>query len=100
MVIEATSSTPQRIARVRQVVERWKARLVDVSGRNRLLNYRDLRAGTLDLTPTEDGGPSRRIIERLLSGSTVHLIDLFDEADQQLCWLSRKMGNFCGTTTP
>ena len=45
--------TSQRTEALERAAEQWKRQLVDVSGRNRLLNYRDLTAGTLDLTRNE-----------------------------------------------
>ena len=45
------SPSPERIGALQRAAERWKRQLLDVSGRNRLLNYRDLTTGTLDLTP-------------------------------------------------
>lgn len=62
-----------------RAAERWRRDLVDTSGRNRLRRYRDLRTGTLDLTPGQDGGASATALDRLLRGSSVHLSDLFPE---------------------
>lgn len=71
---------------VRRAAERWRKDLVDTSGRNRLRRFRDLRTGTLDLTPGRAENLDRRAVDRLLSGKTVALHDLFparpeDQAD-------------------
>ena len=42
---------PERMEAVRRAAGQWQAQLIDESGRNRLLNYSDLKVGTLDLTP-------------------------------------------------
>ena len=34
---------PERMEAVRRAAERWRDQLIDVSGRNRLLNYSDLK---------------------------------------------------------
>ena len=72
---------------VRRAAERWRKDLVDTSGRNRLRRFRDLRTGTLDLTPERAENLDRRALDRLLSGKTVGLYDLVpeqleDEEDQ------------------
>ena len=62
---------------VRRAAERWRKDLVDTSGRNRLRRFRDLRTGTLDLTPGRAENLDYRAVDRLLSGKTVALHDLF-----------------------
>jgi very-short-patch-repair endonuclease len=47
---EAVRDEPPRLAAVRRAVGSWTDQLVDRSARNALLFYRDLKAGTLDLT--------------------------------------------------
>src|SRR5712691_1144287 len=42
--------TKRRVELVQRAVKEWTAALVDLGGRNNLLRYRDLKAGTLDLT--------------------------------------------------
>ena len=69
--------TSQRTEALERAAEQWKRQLVDVSGRNRLLNYRDLTAGTLDLTPERAPGIDLRILESLLAGRTVQMRGLF-----------------------
>ncbi len=56
---------------------------MDVSGSNRLLNYRDLKTGTLDLTPGEDAdsGINLQALESLLSGRSVRMTRLFEREE-------------------
>ena len=69
---------------LRRAAERWKKELVDVSGRNRLLNYRDLKTGTIDLTPGQDSGMDARVLDALLAGKQVRMTALFPAADDGL----------------
>ena len=78
-----TTSTDGRMAALRRAAEHWKRQLVDVSGNNRLLNYRDLRVGTLDLTPGAGCGVSQGVLESLLSGRAVQLRRLFPDEESQ-----------------
>lgn len=78
-------STPEREQALRQATEQWKRQLVDVSGRNPLLNYRDLKAGTLDLTPGDDAASTaaRPALDSLLAGQSVRMTRIFvSEAPQ------------------
>lgn len=59
---------------VAAAVGRWSRQLVDLGGRNTLLWYRDLRAGTLDLTMAHPGG-----LSVLMAGGSPRLRDLFRE---------------------
>ena len=54
---------------------RWSEQLIDVAGRNALLHYRDLKAGTLDLAGAE---PTARAA--VAAGRTVPLARLFPDA--------------------
>lgn len=79
--LNVESPTPERMEALQRAAERWKRQLLDVSGRNRLLNYRDLTTGTLDLTPGEDSTIQSQVLENLLAGRSVQLNRLFpDEA--------------------
>ena len=69
--------TSQRTEALQRAAEQWKRQLVDVSGRNRLLNHRDLTAGTLDLTPERAPGMDLRVLDSLLAGRTVQVQGLF-----------------------
>ena len=84
----ATRSAPQpgaaRVEAVLRATGRWQQELVDTSGRNfRLRRYRDLKTGTLDLTPGQsDTALTRLALDRLLAGKPIDLSDLFPEATQ------------------
>lgn len=62
---------------VHQAVEDWKQQLIDLGGRNNLLYFRDLKVGTLDLSPAliTEGG------RRLMAGAAVRLSELYLDAD-------------------
>ncbi|MDO5504248.1 MAG: AAA domain-containing protein [Actinomycetia bacterium] len=68
-----TPADPRRDL-VASAVARWSRQLVDLGGRNTLLWYRDLSAGTLDLTHAHPSG-----ISRLMAGGSPRLRDLFRE---------------------
>ena len=74
-----SSQNIRREEAVRRAAERWQAQLVDVSGRNRLLNYRDLRVGTLDMTPGSESPINSRILDSLLEGKSINLNNLFPD---------------------
>jgi hypothetical protein len=64
-------------ARIRQVaaaVAEWRAQLINIDATNRLLYYRDLRVGTLDLA---SANPTA--VEQLRAGQVVRLGRLFDD---------------------
>lgn len=69
-----------RLETVRRATERWKKDLLDGSGRSPLRRYRDLKNGTLDLTPGRAHGLDERSLDRLLAGKTVNLCNLFPNA--------------------
>ncbi|MDE2753525.1 MAG: AAA domain-containing protein [Gemmatimonadota bacterium] len=88
-----------RIATVSQAAERWAKDLTDVTGRNRLLFYRDLKVGTLNLTNAEPGElarllssvPGKQIrLGRLFSGPGFTHQDLTDDAVKRARAISRK----------
>ena len=66
-----------RIEAVLRATNQWMKDLVDTSGRNRLRRYRDLKTGTLDLTPGRADGLDTRTLGRLLADKLVSLSDLF-----------------------
>lgn len=64
-----------RAERVRRAARQWASQLTDVSGRNRLLYYRPLKLGTLEL-----GGTNPASLQRLLTskpGTKIRLRALF-----------------------
>jgi len=79
---EVERYTRRRVELVQKAAQAWRAALEDLGGRNNLLNYRDLKRGTLDLT-TGDAGA----LAGLLAGGTVKLSSLFpdpEDREQQL----------------
>ena len=62
---EAAHTRQETVARA---VSKWVAQLVDLTGRNRLLYYRSLKRGSLDLTRADDVA-----IDALLVGRSVKL---------------------------
>ena len=88
-----------RVMTVDQAAARWAKDLTDVSGRNRLLFYRDLKVGTLNLTDAEPGElarllssvPGKQIrLRRLFSGPGSTHQDLTDDAVKRARAISRK----------
>jgi len=61
---------------VTRAVEMWKKQLVELGGRNNLLAYRDLKAGTLDLSSADP-----RAVEDLVIGKAVPLSRLWSDAE-------------------
>ena len=84
---------PGRLQAVRRAAARWQDQLVDVSGRNRLLNFRDLKVGTLDLTPGPESPIKAPILDGLLQGRVVHLSELIEGAAPQSTRVLPKGGN-------
>ena len=68
----AAESPRDRAGLVRAAIETWKNQLIDLSGRNNLLFFRDQRTGTLDLTHADTAA-----LDALLLGQTVTLTQLF-----------------------
>ena len=75
-----TQSGSARLDTVLRAASSWRRSLVDVSGRNRLRRYRDLKTSTLDLTPAAGSGADVPALNRLLSDRPVELSQLFPEA--------------------
>ena len=77
------TQSSERISALQRAIERWKRQLLDVSGRNRLLNYRDLTTGTLDLTPGEDSALQLPVLENLLAGRAIQSQRLFPDVTSE-----------------
>lgn len=76
--VEATSgSEPARLDAMRRAQQIWVGQLVDLGGRNTLLYYRDLKVGTLDLSP--GSGANDVAVDQLIGSHTVALGILFGE---------------------
>lgn len=63
-----------RVGQVAVAIAEWRAQLINADATNRLLYYRDLRVGTLDLA---DANPAR--VAQLRRGQSVRLGRLFDD---------------------
>src|SRR4051812_7639752 len=74
--VGAEAELRRRALSIRKAVKVWTGQLVDLSGRNNLLYYRDLKAGTLDLAAAV---PER--VNDLLAGKVVTLARLFPNGD-------------------
>jgi hypothetical protein len=64
-------------------IKGWKNQLVDLTARNYLLYFRDLKAGTLDFT----GKPDH--VDRLLSGGEVSLARVFSQDTPRTAFAKR-----------
>ncbi|MFJ5557333.1 DUF4011 domain-containing protein [Streptomyces sp. NPDC093250] len=62
------------LARLKAVLADWRTSLVDLSGRNRLLNFKHTRTSTLELS-----APSPSELVRLLEGRALRFAPLPDE---------------------
>jgi hypothetical protein len=66
-----------RLTAVERVREGWIRRLIDLSRRNNLLYYRELKTGTLDFSDTNE-----KALDELLAGKTVLLTRLLPHAEE------------------
>lgn len=78
-----SSAASERMDKIEIAAEKWKRDLVDVSGSNRLLRFRHLRTGTLDLTPNGEYKINLRRLESLLAGRSVRLSRVFSIEDER-----------------
>jgi hypothetical protein len=62
---------------VRRAVDAWKKQLIDLGGRNNLLAFRDLKAGTLDFSTADS-----RAFNDLIAGKSVPLSRLWRDPEQ------------------
>ncbi|MFI5913548.1 AAA domain-containing protein [Dactylosporangium sp. NPDC051541] len=69
---------------VQEAARRWRSQLIDLGGRNTLLFYRDLRAGTLDLSAADPVA-----LQALLGGRTLPLGQLFPDRDAHQAAIKR-----------
>src|SRR3954464_12359844 len=70
--------TKRRVELVQRAVKEWTAALIDLGGRNNLLRYRDLKAGTLDLT-----NASPAALAALLQGKAIKTSTLFADPEER-----------------
>jgi very-short-patch-repair endonuclease len=61
----------RRSAIVERAAKAWASQIIDLGGRNNLLFYRDLKVGTIDLTPSEQVAGDA--VRRLLDGRSTRL---------------------------
>ena len=66
----------RRVELVQKAAKEWTVALEDLGGRNNLLNYRDLKQGTLDLTSADP-----QALRGLLGGKEVKLSSLFSDPE-------------------
>ena len=71
-----TEGMAARLGAVKKASATWTGQLVDLTGRNNLLYFRDLKVGTL---PLDDASP--RYIYEALQGKTVQLSKLFADPE-------------------
>jgi very-short-patch-repair endonuclease len=72
----AGDSPDPRLAAVRASAESWINKLIDLSRRNNLLFFRDLKTGTLDLS-----GASPEVMDDLFNGKSVPISRLLGSGD-------------------
>jgi very-short-patch-repair endonuclease len=75
---EVEGFTKRRVELVQRAVKEWTAALIDLGGRNNLLRYRDLKAGTLDLS-----NAAPRAVAALLQGRAIKTSSLFADPDER-----------------
>ncbi|MGH7837940.1 MAG: DUF4011 domain-containing protein, partial [Candidatus Binataceae bacterium] len=69
--------SPERRAAVLKARDIWVGKLIDLSRRNKLLYFRDLKKATLDLSKHDP-----KILSDLLRGKGVTLANLLPDADE------------------
>jgi very-short-patch-repair endonuclease len=74
---DAPEFSERRRELVRRAVDAWKKQLIDLGGRNNLLAYRDLKAGTLDFSTADS-----RALDDLIAGKAVPLSRLWRDPEQ------------------
>jgi very-short-patch-repair endonuclease len=72
----ADATAQLRLRKVTAAVRAWTGQLIDLGGRNTLLYYKDLKQGTLDLSPHSGAEPVA--LDALLGSRTVRLSEMFD----------------------
>ena len=70
--------TKRRVELVQRAVKEWTAALIDLGGRNNLLRFRDLKAGTLNLT-----NASPTALAALLQGKAIKTSTLFADPEER-----------------
>ncbi|MGA9762021.1 MAG: AAA domain-containing protein [Gaiellaceae bacterium] len=73
---EVDGFSKRRVELVQTAVKEWTTQLIDLGGRNNLIRYRDLKAGTLDLTEARG-----RAVTSLLQNRSVKISALFPDRE-------------------
>lgn len=76
-VPSASHAGTDRESLVAEAVAEWTRRLVNLDGRNRMLYFRELRRGTLEITPTRRGVKASGV-DKLLAEGAAELSELFE----------------------
>jgi very-short-patch-repair endonuclease len=76
--LDVSGEESPRAQRIRLTARRWADSLIDMSGANRLVYYRDLKVGTLDLATARPAA-----VTALLAGQARTISDLFPEPDKR-----------------
>ena len=89
----ARQTPPNDPDAVSRALRSWTNQLIDTGGRNRLLYFKHLKRGTLDLAP--DAGADPAIAAALQRGRSIKLSDCFPDdngadASQRARWILRK----------
>jgi Protein of unknown function (DUF4011)/Protein of unknown function (DUF2510) len=84
-----------RFETVRRAAWGWKNELFDPGGNNRLLYYRNLKVGTLDLSPGNFSSLREGAVDQLLGGVAVRLSKLVDD-DQERAEAARRARSIAG----
>ena len=66
-----------------RAINHWKNQLLDIGGNNRLLYYRDLKTGTLDLSPQLQEVDNLRLDQALSQGRRTRLSEIFQSKDNE-----------------
>ena len=76
-VVADPALVAERTRLVSKSVKTWTGELIDLGGRNTLLFYRDLKQGTVDISP---GSMANGVaVDELLGGHTTRLSNLFGD---------------------
>jgi very-short-patch-repair endonuclease len=74
-----SAASPERFAAVEAAANQWASQLVDLTGRNNLLYFRDLKLGTMDL----ESAPEDALLD-VLAGRPIRLKRLVPDPDARL----------------
>jgi hypothetical protein len=78
-----SAPTAERLRLLDAAIKSWKNQLVDLTARNNLLYFHDLKAGTLDFTGKSDH------VDRLLAGGEATLAQVFSNDTPRVAFAKR-----------